>query len=94
MAGHLGVPRLRLDTIGGNCPVQAEGLIAGVPFYFRARGDRWSFSVGRDPIGEPDFDYVEDYGVWPEAGWMPEDTAKEMIAKAARLYLKGRNLWQ
>ena len=91
MAGHLGVPKLRLDQIGGNCPVQAEGFIAGVPFYFRARGQRWSFSVGRDPVGNPEWTHREPWGDDEfAAGWMPEETALELIAKAARLYMKDR----
>lgn len=88
MAGHLGVPKLRLDTIGGNCPVQARGFIAGVPFYFRARGKHWSFSVGRDPVGNPDWQHREQYSDEEFAeGWMEEKEAKEFIAKAAKLYM-------
>lgn len=37
--------------IGGACPVQAEGTVDGIPFYFRARGNGWSLSIGVDPIG-------------------------------------------
>lgn len=33
------------DTIGGQCPVQAEGTIDGHGFYFRARGESWSIQV-------------------------------------------------
>lgn len=35
-----------INTLGGNCPVQADGEIDGVPFYFRARGERWSIEIG------------------------------------------------
>lgn len=74
--------------IGGNCPVQAEGLIDGKPFYFRARGDDWSMSIGgEDVILNPEWYYEEEYGDWPEAGWMPEGEARAFIAKAAALYL-------
>lgn len=50
----------------GNCPVQAEGFINGLPFYFRSRGGTWSLSiaksVGKDPLEYEDcFFYQEDY---------------------------------
>ena len=31
-----------------SCPVQAEGTVDGVPFYFRARWDRWRMTIGDD----------------------------------------------
>jgi len=78
----------QIDTIGGNCPVQAEGRIGGrTKFYFRARGDRWSMSIGgRDLIGDPDWYFEEDYGVWPDAGWMPVEEARQKIDQAIKLY--------
>jgi hypothetical protein len=36
-------------------PVQAEGTIAGRPFYFRARHDEWTLSVA----DRPDIDPIE-----------------------------------
>jgi len=76
-----------IDVIGGNCPVQAEGTVDGKPFYFRARGDEWSMSIGGDDIiMSPEWYYEEAYGDWPEAGWMPEDEARAFIAKAAAAY--------
>lgn len=77
-----------LHWIGGNCPVQAEGTIDEIPFYFRARGDEWSFSIGQEPVGHPDWRYTETYGVWPEAGWMEESEALAFINKAVDLYRK------
>lgn len=32
------------------CPFQMEGTLDGLPFYFRERWDRWSLSVGEDPV--------------------------------------------
>ncbi len=77
-----------IDCIGGNCPVQAEGRIGGVPFYFRARGRRWSMSIGGDDVvGEPEWYYEEPYGDTEfAAGWMPQHEALAMMAKAFRLY--------
>ena len=34
-------------------PVQAEGRLAGQPFYFRARHDAWTFAVATCPDGDP-----------------------------------------
>jgi hypothetical protein len=42
------------DYIGGYCPVQAEGTIGDKKFYFRAKGEHWSFAIdeiGDDPVG-------------------------------------------
>lgn len=82
----------QIDMIGGNCPVQAEGHIGGrTKFYFRARGDQWSMSIGgRDLIGNPSWYYSEPYGVWPEAGWMPEAEARDFIDKAIKRYWSER----
>lgn len=78
----------QIDEIGGNCPVQAEGRIGGrTRFYFRARGDHWSMSIGgRDVMRSPAWFYREDYGVWPDAGWMPEVEARDFIDKAIKQY--------
>lgn len=76
-----------IHNIGGNCPVQAEGEIDGKPFYFRARGQRWSMGVGGEPAGSPEWEHREGWGDSPyAAGWMPEETAIAMIEKAAILY--------
>ena len=79
---------LVIDSLGGNCPVQAEGVIDGKLFYFRSRGSAWSFSVDeKDPVcDDPEWEHQEDYGTWPDAGWITEDQAREFIAKAAGLY--------
>jgi len=34
-------------------PVQAEGTLAGFPFYFRARWDSWRFAVTTDGTSDP-----------------------------------------
>lgn len=80
---------VRIDTLGGNCPVQSEGEILGKPFYFRARGSSWSFSVGSDPVGDPEWLHEEDYGSDPfAAGWMTEDEALSFIKKASDIYIQ------
>ena len=89
-------PEVLIDTIGGNCPVQAEGTIDGFPFYFRARGERWTMTVAnkkdtaREELysGYPDtWHYEEPYGDGPfAAGWMEEKEALAFIYKAADLF--------
>jgi hypothetical protein len=77
-----------IKYLGGNCPVQAEGTIDEAPFYFRARGEHWSLSVGGDDVvGDPDWYYEEDYGDGPfAAGWMTEAEARAFIEKGVELY--------
>lgn len=84
-------PEIEIDTIGGNCPVQAEGRIDGEPFYFRARGSSWSIGIGGEPVGEPDWSHEEEYGSGYDAGWMSEDEAREFISQAASAWA-ARNL--
>jgi hypothetical protein len=76
-----------IASLGGNCPVQAEGTINDQPFYFRARGDHWSLNIGgADLILNPTWHYAEDYGQWPDAGWMSKEEAEAFIHKAAARY--------
>lgn len=75
---------IKLHSIGGNCPVQAEGTIDGYEFYFRARGEKWSMAIGgADIIAAPDWYYEEPYGDMPfAAGWMTEVEALRYVAQA------------
>lgn len=81
-----------IKWIGGNCPVQAEGSIDGRPFYFRARGIRWSISIGEGSLARRGDDrnvwfYEETYGTSPYgAGYMDIDVATDLIHDAALLY--------
>lgn len=81
---------LKINSIGGNCPVQAEGTINGVPFYFRARHEHWSLSIGEDPIMRDDAWFYQE--PWPhgrfQAGWMSQEEARQCIDKAINKYLK------
>lgn len=92
---------LEINSLGGNCPVQAEGQVDGEPFYFRARGAHWSMSIGsdtpdtsalgvygRDVVSNPKWFYEEDFGVWPDAGWMSEDEARAFIDQAVTKWRK------
>lgn len=83
-------------AMGGLCPFQAEGLIDGHPFYFRSRGDAWSFTVLKEKTAWLDyvawaerdsFYYEEDYGVWPDAGYITKAEAISFMNKGAKLFL-------
>jgi hypothetical protein len=85
-----------ITGIGGNCPVQGYGTVAGEPFYFRARGEHWSIEIGggfvlEDPakgIPRDGFYMEEEWGDGPyDAGWMEQEQAKALIYRAARAFL-------
>jgi hypothetical protein len=85
-------------------PVQAEGTLEGHPFYFRARGDQWAFSLAEEPELDPVFIdsaesasgrgyYLEgQYGA-PDsfaASYMPLAEARSLIDACARRYRADR----
>ena len=76
----------------GRCPAEAEGRIDGEPFYFRARGQRWSLSIGGDNlIGKPQGYFEEPRGAAPFAlGWIEECKALQLIAARAACYRESR----
>jgi hypothetical protein len=81
-----------IEHISGICPVQAEGTIDGLPFYFRARGQRWSIEIGKRPAMREPFTHSEAWGDEPfAAGWMDEDEARRLIAHGAAAYRKARH---
>lgn len=85
-------PEIIIDMLGGNCPVQAEGTVNGVSFYFRARGERWSMEIG-EGAGDRDvaWEYTEHYGETPyAAGWMEPNEARAFIEKAAKMYAEAQ----
>lgn len=75
---------------GGECPVQAEGTINGLPFYFRARGEHMALSIAKTPAGDPMvgaecFYFCEEYGDERfAAGWATADECREFIERAAK----------
>lgn len=79
-----------IDLLGGNCPVQAEGTADGEPFYFRARGERWSMEIG-GALGDPAWSYTQRYGTEKyAAGWMSEEEATAFIHEAVRRWREDR----
>ena len=81
--------KLIIREIYGECPVQGEGTIDGVEFYFRARHNRWSLTIGDWSLPNGEWFYAESYGSIPhEAGYMTEDEARAFIQKAAKIYVR------
>lgn len=80
---------VHIERIGGLCPVQAEGTIGGKPFYFRARHQQWSLSIGgADVIMEPEWHTSQPWGNGPfDAGYMPVEDAAAIIEHQATIYL-------
>lgn len=71
---------------GGNCPVQLHGEVDGKWFYFRARGQHWSFEVAANEsewlADNLIFQIEREYGTEPySAGWMPLHEAFGLVAK-------------
>lgn len=92
---------LKIDWLSGTCPVQAEGTIDGLPFYFRARHDAWTFSVAStvdgDPVevwNEPEegYHYREAYGELGgfDAGYMAHELARTFVEQAAERFMQER----
>ena len=83
-------PGVTITMLGGNCPVQAEGTIYNVPFYFRARGKHWSLGIGADPVVAPDWFMRRQYSDEEyAAGWIEEHEALEFIALAVAAFRAG-----
>jgi hypothetical protein len=85
----------------GACPVQYEGTVDGVPFYFRARGQHWTFGAGGETAGdavEISMGYREDgfrlEEPWGEemydAGWMDHADAEAIIARCIQEFRAAR----
>ena len=81
-----------MSYLGGNCPIQGEGhTVDGYPWYFRARGNRWTFEVGGNKdgngIGGRRLFVSCPYENEPyEAGWMPNDDAERFLRRCLRRY--------
>jgi hypothetical protein len=87
-------------SIYGNYPVQGEGRVDGHAWYFRARGAAWSMEIVEDTSISPDVLPVvgpscagwlveEDWGTWPEAGRMEDDTAWQLIEQTLARFRRG-----
>ncbi|UOF81809.1 hypothetical protein [Caudoviricetes sp.] len=78
-----------MDITCGACPVQIEGEVDGMPYYFRARGNRWTMGLGREPVLLPAWSYEGSYGVQEfAAGWMGHAHAIWLVRRCIRKYAK------
>jgi len=77
-----------VGILRGYVPVQGEGIIDGKPWYFRARGDSWSLSISENTGGSPievrwgnesGWYYEDNWGEWPDAGYMSYEEAWKII---------------
>lgn len=87
---------LVLESLGGNCPVQAEGRFLDKAFYFRSRWDRMQMWVATDSkfqdalADNSAWYYEEDYPGEPaSAGWAKESECIAFIGRALGEYMKG-----
>lgn len=62
----------------GMMPNQAEGLLNGEPFYFRARHGSWTLHLTDAAIPSEDGQLVAS-GDAPNAGWWSEDQARTFL---------------
>ena len=82
-------------------PVQAEGTISGMPFYFRARHEHWSFAVSENPTVSPVEIQTQEqgsaHGFFAEerygedsfaASHVPLEEAGRIIERCAGMYLR------
>jgi hypothetical protein len=90
--------RFRLENIYGKAPVQADGFIDDKPFYFRARGTRWSFAVAATPDDEPGDINSSAEGFYREgifdkhgeysASYMPQEEAEAIMRQCAEQWMQ------
>jgi hypothetical protein len=85
-------------------PVQGEGTLDGHRFYFRARGDQWTFSLAEEPGLDPvyidsaasalgrGYFLAAQYGAPGSfaAGYMALAEARTLIGECARRYRADR----
>ena len=85
---------LTITHLGGSCPVQGDGTVEGIPFYFRARGQHWSMAIGADPVAiscgyKSGWYRQEKWGSGAfDAGFMKKDEALGLINRCAEEYAR------
>ncbi len=81
---------LTFSYLGGNCPVQSEGMFDEYEFYFRARGQHWSIELIDPNTLKTVFEMRVEYGEGGfSAGWMPHDEAFMIIVSQYFKWKKG-----
>lgn len=70
---------IMLDYFGGYAPIQAEGKVGELNFYFRARWDTWRFEIGKPGVEVPA--RHNDALLFTRKGnYSPNDSHEEMAA--------------
>ena len=88
-------------AITGRAPVQGWGRVDGHPWYFRARGDAWSFEIADDleldeavlPVVDDEnagWLVEEDWGTWPKASYMDPDIAWSIVEACIARFRSGQ----
>ena len=80
---------LRVESYGGDCPVQMEGFIGKRPFYLRGRGEITSLEVfANKPFGETIFYYdaVTHLGTGFGAGYQTDEEVLAFLEEALKHY--------
>lgn len=93
-------PSIHITRIYGYCPVQGDGFVNGLPFYFHARFDTWTFAISEtpdvDPVqvainNAPGFRMQRKYRKQTrgkcDASFMSHAQARVLIESTARYYL-------
>lgn len=83
--------------VGGMAPVQGRGVVDGLPWDFRARGDSWGMTIAEQPTDDPDavghnvpgWVAEGDYGSGVDASTMPLDSAWALITEAIERFRRG-----
>lgn len=91
--------RFTVECFGGFCPVQGSGKIDDQSWYFRARGEHWSLTIGKEDdsisgyVDDKDaiFDIVGPCNVLElfAAGYMNQIEIIEHMTYALGMYLSG-----
>ena len=87
-------PGILIEGIEGPAPVQVEGSIDGMRFYFRARFNAWSISIHETATGDymtwPDDEFWRHEEFYGESGYdashMPDEDVLAAIMTAAGAY--------
>ena len=88
-------PDIQMDVSGySHYPVQVEGTVNGLPFYFYARWDGWCFSIALNPsvdvytMSSSDGGFYREGDYGPKGGYaagsMPEKDAIHLIERCGR----------
>lgn len=68
----------------GEVPVQGEGEVDLDKWFFRARGNKWSFEI----LHKKEHKINGVWGVWPDSGYMPYEEAWKLIEECISIYRK------